>query len=373
MIDRLIADRATEFPITRTRTFLAHAAFCPLPARVAAAVADAATQLSLHGQASFVEDAIENGSRASAGRMLGCAPADVAYVANTSTGMSLVSSGFRLRPGDNIVLSAGDFPAVSNPWTYAAKQQGATVRTVDAWAGELLDAVDDDTRAVVVSTVHYATGRLLPDLRSTARILRERGILVVIDAIQTLGTMPFDVEHLDVVVADGHKWLLAPKGAAIMYVSQSAAARIEPPILGWRNMTAERQYAPGLDFADGARRFEAGSLNILGMAGMDAAVSMFNEIGQAAVWARLRSLIADITDVLGEYGLEIPPPETPLICVPMAVDDARSLIAVLESDQISVSLRHDADGSALVRIAPHFYNNDDDVARLAKAIATWRH
>jgi selenocysteine lyase/cysteine desulfurase len=247
------------------------------------------------------------------------------------------------------------------------------VRTVDAWAGELLDAVDDNTRAVVVSTVHYATGRLLPDLRETARQLRERGILVVIDAIQTLGTAPFDVEHLDVVVADGHKWLLAPKGAAIMYVSKDAAARIEPPILGWRNMTSERQYSPGLDFATGARRFEAGSLNILGMAGMDAAVSMFNEIGQAAVWDRLRSLMSDITAVLGEYGLEIPPPETPLICVPMPADDAQSLIAVLESEAISVSLRYDAHGGAVVRIAPHFYNNEDDVAHLAKAIAAWRH
>ncbi|MFI6481522.1 aminotransferase class V-fold PLP-dependent enzyme [Nonomuraea sp. NPDC050663] len=365
MLDRLVKERELEFPITRSRIFMAHAAFSPLPARVAAAVCDLATALAERGQGSFLEDPIERGAREAAGRMLAVPASDIAFVLNTSTGVSLVASAVDWRPGDNVVVAAGDFPSASDPW----RRHGIEVREADVWSGPFLDLVDDRTRAVCVSTVNFASGQAVRGLED----LRERGVLVVVDAIQTLGTQPFDASPYDVVVADGHKWLLAPKGCALMYVSPRAAEQLVPPVVGWRNMTTERPYGPGLDLVAGAGRFEAGSPNVLGIAGMGEALRMFGEVGLDAIEERLAELRSALVTILLKHGLadDAWAPATPLISLPLAQERAESLYRHLEAARISTSVRHDVTGQCYLRFSPHFYNTLDDLARLEEEIGAW--
>lgn len=373
MIDQLRADRATLFPITQSRVFLAHAAFSPLPARVVEAVHSAMQRLSYEGQGGHVEAPLEADARRTVGRFLGAPESDIAFVANTSTGMSLLAASTRWTTGDNVVLTRGDFPAATNAWVKAATQHGAEVRMVDAWQDDLLDHVDGRTRAVVVSTVHFATGAALPRLHSMARELRRGHVMVVLDAIQTLGTGPFTVDDFDAVVADGHKWLLGPKGAAVLYVTPETAELLDPPIVGWRNMTSDKPYGPGIALLPGAARFEAGSPNILGIVGLQAAMELLMEADLEAIERSLDLLRASVTEIVRGHQFVRSDwhPATPLISFPMERDKAQDLYAHLNSKNISVSLREDQERGMHVRISPHFYNDISDLNQLDKAIGDW--
>jgi selenocysteine lyase/cysteine desulfurase len=325
------------------------------------------------GQCGPVEDELERTARHRAARLLQCAPEQVAFVANTSTGISAVASAIPWRPGDNVVVAAGDFPAVTNAWTRLARYGSPTVRVVDAWDDPqaLLAQVDERTRAVALATVNFATGQPLPRLPELAGQLRHRGVLVVVDAIQTLGTRPFAAAPYDVVVADGHKWLLAPKGCALMYVSPQACQVLEPLTVGWRNIVGPERYQPGTSLCEGARRFEAGSPNIVGLSGLAAALELLDRVGLDAVATRLTALRRLVARALDIAEPAHPDGAAPMVCLPVPGSDALRLHERLEH-RVSTSVRRDHRGRTYLRIAPHFYNTEDDIARLGAIYGKWR-
>lgn len=296
-----------EFPQDPNLIYLNHAAVAPWPQRTAEAVRRFAEENVREGAAHYPRWMTqEQGLRRQLQVLLNApSPDTIALVKNTSEAISFVAGGLPWRPGDNIVSSNEEFPSNRIPWE-ALKTRGVSLREA-ALAGSdhpeeaLFDLVDDHTRLLAVSSVQYASGLRL-DLARIGEFCRARGILFLVDAIQSLGALRLDVQECDAdfVMADGHKWLLAPEGLGVFYVSARGQEQLAPTQFGWHMVEQPGDYANrDWSIARSARRYECGSPNMLGIHALSASLSLLLDIGipgiEAAILAHAGRLI-DLID-----------------------------------------------------------------------------
>ncbi|SVD46103.1 uncharacterized protein METZ01_LOCUS398957, partial [marine metagenome] len=207
-----------EFPVKANRIFFDHAKVSPLPRRVCDAVN------------AFTEDACEYGTknykawmtevdrvRKQFARLINGDIDEVAFVKNTSEGISIVANGIDWKTGDNVVIPDIEFPANVYPW-WNLKRFGVETRMVKAKDGrilldDLIGQVDERTRVISVSSVECNSG-FRNDLNQIGAFCKERNILFCVDAIQSLGILRMDVkrDNIDFLAADGHKWMLSVEG-----------------------------------------------------------------------------------------------------------------------------------------------------------------
>lgn len=302
-------------------------------------------------------------------------PEDIALVKNTSEGLNLVASGLEWKPGDAVVLPAGEFLSNALPWR-ALGERGVEVREVAFEPADpeavLIDALDDRTRLLAVSSVRYDSGIRI-DLQRLARAAHACGALVCVDAIQELGALEMDVGQLDVdfLVAGAHKWLLAPEGLGVFWSAPRARARLRQTQHGWRmweDMFSFRQ--PRAQPPDSGRRFEPGTLNMAGIHALDAAVGLLLEIGPGSVaealLARSRRILAGLKDL---PGIRIETPDAAgrhggITSFVPSQRPAPELVKRLASRGIHAAARGPA-----VRLSPHFYTPLEQIDRALEAIA----
>src|ERR1022692_4263822 len=221
--------RQYEFPVTREKIFLGHAGVCPLPRRVAQAISDCAAGGTLGDQEAFVMHRL-NDARQAGAKILNCQPDEVSLVGPTSLALSFVAAGLSFRQGDNILIYHDDYPSNVYPWM-ALAERGVEVRLLNTRGlgvirpQDVMGQVDENTRLVALASCHFISGYRI-DYQAVGKFLRERGILFCLDAIQTLGAFPTTVEHVDLLAADAHKWLLGPCGAGVLYVRGTVQGRI---------------------------------------------------------------------------------------------------------------------------------------------------
>ncbi|HXF09172.1 MAG TPA: aminotransferase class V-fold PLP-dependent enzyme, partial [Desulfuromonadaceae bacterium] len=275
--------RHREFPVTREKIFLAHAGVCPLPRRVAAAIADCAAQATLGDQEAFMLHRLQDARQLGA-RLLNCQPEEIALVGPTSLALSFVAAGLRFRRGDNIVIYHDDYPSNVYPWM-AMAQWGVEVRLLNTRGlgvirpRDVMGQVDENTKLVALASCHFISGFRL-EHAEIGKYLRERGILFCLDAIQTVGAFPATVEHVDFLAADAHKWMLGPCASGLLYVRKELQEKLTPPIYGWHNVRNPNFVAQErIEFKKDARKFEAGTQNLLGLVGMIASMELTLEIG----------------------------------------------------------------------------------------------
>ena len=276
--------RHREFPVTRDKVYLAHAGVCPLPRRVADAMVECAQAGTTGDQeAQFYPQAI-SGSRKLAARLLQCDPGEIALVGPTSLGLAMVAVGLELPRGDNVVIYADDYPSNVYPWL-ALAERGVEVRSVQtAELGRItldnvLEQVDARTRFVSLASCHFIAG-LRIDIDAIGRALHERHILFCVDGIQTVGAFPTSLRYVDFLAADAHKWMLGPCAAGILYVRREVQDRLKPTLLGWHNVECPDFVAQEvLRLRRDARRYEVGTHNLFGVAGMNAALEILLEVG----------------------------------------------------------------------------------------------
>ena len=232
--------RQHEFPVAREMVFLAHGGDCPLPRRVAEAISKYALQCACGDQEKFVYPMVLNEGRRLASQLLSCQPEEIAFVGPTSLALSFLASGLKFRKNDNILIYFDDYPSNVYPWT-AMAEQGIEVRLMNVRGlgvirpKDVIGQVDENTRLVALASCHFISGYRI-DFNAIGKALRERNILFCLDAIQTLGAFPTSAEHVDLLAADSHKWLLGPCGAGLMFVRLSVQDRLTPPVYGWNNV-----------------------------------------------------------------------------------------------------------------------------------------
>lgn len=366
-----------ELPVTERLAYLNHAAVAPLPRRAVERMTAMAEDVSRTGDQHWADRNRETERvRGLAAQLLGARdPREVSFCENTSTGLSAIAEGFTdWQPGDNVVGAHLDFPSNVYPWMRLA-DYGAEYRQVPERDGridddELISRIDGRTRMVALSWVQYASGYRC-NLARIARACRERGALVVVDVIQGLGALELDVERdlVDVAVASAHKWLLGPEGIGLLYVSDRVVERLRPIRSGWRSMRDQANWTEfRVEFNEGAKRFESGTLNAYGITALGASLEILLEAGKAEVERRVLALTERAAAGLAERGFRLissrEPGETSGIVTAVhprhAADD---LVRRLAEKGVGVAAR-----AGRFRVSPHFYNTEEEVDRMLAAL-----
>lgn len=366
--------RRQEFPVCRDRIFMAHAAVCAMPQRVAQAMSDCAFEGTTDDQEKFVGQLLYR-TREKTAEILGASIREIALVGPTSLGLSYVAAGLDFEPGDNVICYFEDYPSNVYPWL-ALRAKGVEIRYVEPDSlgrircEDVMAKVDERTRLVALASCHFISGWRI-DVDTIGKALHDRGVLFCLDAIQTVGAFPTSVEHVDFLAADAHKWMLGPCSAGIFYVKQELQDQLKPLVFGWHNVECpDFVAADRIELKQDARRYEAGTHNLAGIAGMKAAFDMLTEVGIGNISRELlrkRKLIADQLlsadwNVIGHDA-----PETNqggMLSAQKSGTDLQALHQQLADENITLSLRTDRNGEHYLRFSPHFYNTDDEIDRV---------
>ena len=159
--------------------------------------------------------------------------------------------------------------------------------------------IDSKTKLLAISSVQFSNGFRI-DLKKVGKLCKQKNVLLCVDAIQSLGVIPMDVKEykIDFLSADAHKWLLGPEGIGIFYCRRELAERLTPPLVGWRSVQNEFDFDhPDFRLKTDALRFEEGSMNVMGILGLGAAIELLLEVGvknitERTFWGWERSLSA---------------------------------------------------------------------------------
>ena len=372
-----------RMPVATNWAYMDHAAVAPLPAptrdvvvrwsQEAAEVGD----LAWPGWAERVEAV-----RALVARLLGATEQEIAFVHNTTTGIGLVAEGLDWREGDNLVTLANEFPSNQYPWMNLATR-GVEVRRVEVpdqrvEVDRLLDQCDARTRLISVSWVGYASGWRI-DLAELVDQAHRRGVLVFLDAIQGMGVFPLNVSAVpvDFLAADGHKWMLGPEGAGVLYVRAEQLDRLRPTGVGWNSMRQAYDFARiAWDLRPTARRFEGGSQNMVGVLALGASLQLLSDMGLSTTASAVADQVLHVTDYacarLQEVGVSVQSHRdgarrSGIVTFDVPGLDLEQLRRACLAAGVVLSCR----GGGL-RISPHAYTNSDDVQRLLDVICAAR-
>lgn len=365
-------------PVTERFVFLNHAALAPVPSTAADRVAEAVRGQAETGDLLWPERqrGIEAARRDAARLLGGVEPSSIAFTVNTSVALSMVAEGLDWQAGDNVVTADCEYPSNVYPWMnlerHGVELRLAPEREARVDPEDLFARVDGRTRVLALSWVQYATG-FRSDLARIGRFCRERDVLFVVDAIQGLGALRLDAAagHCDVVAAAAHKWLLGPEGVAILHLGPRVLERLRPIHAGWRSMRHMFEWDRfDVDWNEGALGFEAGTLNAIGILSLGASLELLLEAGPEAIEARVLALAKRLGEGLGEAGFTLYSPweegeRSGIVSVLHPEREARALAAHLEEHGVRAAHR-----AGRLRLAPHFYNSEEEVDRVVELLAT---
>jgi len=308
-----------------------------------------------------------DGLRAKLGRLIHAAPDDIAFMANASWALAHLLNGLDWREGDEVVTAEGEF---SNHLYVAEHLTRRGVKCIRCGYEEVLESLTPRTRLVMLSTVNYSTG-YRARIDEIAAELRRRGILFYLDATQSLGALRLDFGSVrpDLLAVDCYKWMLAPNGAAFMAVSPELRQRLAPLAIGWRSHHEWRRVDSlheGMpEFSATAEKYEAGMLASLPLCALEASVDLMLATGPENIEQRVLALAGLVRERLRALGGEpLPYDDSAIAAVRFPGKDASALAVELKKHGVIVSARH-----GLLRVSTHFYNNEEDIARLASAIS----
>lgn len=367
-----------EFPLAEELIYLNHAAVAPWPLRACNAVKEFAEQNTQFG-AYYYPDWLkkENELRGQFQALLNAPSSDdIALVKNTSEALSFVAYGLDWNDGDNIVSTNEEFPSNRIPWQSLAGR-GVEFRQADlngtsAPEEALFALVDNNTRLLTVSSIEFASGLRL-DLEKIGRFCKANGILFCIDAIQSLGAVEFDVQayQADFVMADGHKWMCGPEGLGVFYTHPTARAQLQLTQFGWHMVKHIHNYEnKPWEVHPGAKRFECGSPNMLGIHALSASLSLLLETGMDHVEAAVIGNADRLAEgIMQNERLELISHRTRKLKSGIVVFRHKTLSNKLLFEQLQACGIVCALRGQGVRFSPHFYHSVKDIERVLDSLS----
>ena len=368
-----------QMPVVKRWAYFDHAAVAPLPDPAQRALEIWSREAASEGDVVWNEwtQRVE-GVRALAASQIGADSSEIALVPNTTAGIGLVAEGFPWKSGDNVVTLANEFPSNLYAWMNLQSQGVATRRVEMSGAAVDVDriaaACDDRTRIVAISWVGYATGYRI-DPAELAQVAHNHGALLLLDAIQGWGVFPLDVARakVDFAVADGHKWLLGPEGAGLLYLRHEHLDLLRPTRVGWNSVTQRFDYDNiKLDFRPDAARYEGGSTNIAGFLALGMSLQLLDDFGLSNVNSPIAERILVLCDIacgrLEEVGAVIvsdreAKARSGIVSFELPGRDAASVRRVCLKHGVVLSCR-----AGCLRISPHAYNDEGDIEQLVDAV-----
>lgn len=369
---------AEVFPILRKWDFFNHAAVSPLPRPATQALRTFADQAESDTYliGTWYRD-IER-LRVLSAKLLNCHRDEIAFVKNTGEGLSIVAAGIDWKPGDRIITTGVEYPANIYPWMEQCRRHGCELvlvpeetdadgRRVVPREKILREASHPKTRLVTLSHVEYASGQR-HDLATIGAACREQGKFFCVDAIQSVGVIPVDVQsmHIDFLSADGHKWMLGPEGAGIFYCRRELIDSLPPLTIGWMNVINAMDYGHyDYTLKPNAGRYECGSYNVPGLLAMKGALEVLADVGIDAIARRIRELGDHLIMRLQSKGYQIVSPRAEeqwsgIVSFSSSVHPHEPIVTRLRKEHhTEISLRE-----GRLRCSPHFYNTIEQLDRL---------
>ena len=317
--------------------------------------------------------------REGAARLLHCHSTQVAIVGSASEILGQLPMLLQPRSKSKILVVSSDFPAITRPWLRLATQKSHKLHFVDDQptrdlTDTLIEAIDERTSVVAVSSVQYATGSVVNVSRLRRRTL-EVGANLIVDATQAAGAIRVDAAawDADAVVASGYKWLGGHGGVAIAIMSPRLLGQI-PPLLGWMGASNPFEFdATSVSLADDARRYTQSTMSYVSMAGLVVAVDQLLSVGIARIEAHARSLATMLVRDASKYGWQPfrnvgdPAASPHIISLARAHESMQPIVEELHRENIVCGTR-----GGRIRISLAAYNDAGDVNSLIEALARVR-
>ncbi|MDP6405998.1 MAG: aminotransferase class V-fold PLP-dependent enzyme [Alphaproteobacteria bacterium] len=319
-------------------------------------------------------------------RLVNCSAQEIAVVENATRAWDMAFYALNLGPGDRILTAAAEYASNYIAYLQVARRTGARVEAVPSdetgqiSLAALEESIADDVKLIAITHVP-TNGGLVNPAAAVGRLARQAGIPFLLDACQSVGQMPIDVEAIgcDMLSATGRKYLRGPRGTGFLYVRKELIQKLEPPFLDLHS-------AQWVDFENfvirpDARRFENWESYVAGRAGLAVAVEYALEWGLEAIYARVQALAGELRQKLAtipglslhDQGVE----QCGIVSFAVADSDHEELMAALGAKAINVSvsprnytrLDMQARGlDSLVRASVHYYNDEDEIDRFFAAL-----
>lgn len=364
-----------------------HAAVSPIPRCSADAMRHFLEQAETSGDFCWPQwSATASHLRILASDLIHCESEEIALVPNTTFGINVVANAYPWSSckNPNVVVLENEFPSNLLPW-WELQKRGVEIRMVSVDPTGIVDldrlreAIDASTRIVSVSWVGYASGYRL-DLEKICAIAKSKGAKVFLDAIQGLGVFPCDVSNLpiDYLAADGHKWMLGPEGAGILYIRKDELEVLEPMMLGWNSLASAHLFrSEDRKLKRDASRYEGGSANHVGQIGMEASLRLLLELGANQTKSPVATAVLENAAVIEESlrrsgatiyrDCRLAQQKGSLLSGIISFSfpdwDPLTLRQALIRHKVMLSVRH-----GRLRIATHAYNDTSDIERLSHTI-----
>jgi len=390
--------RKEEWPVLETMTFLDAACVSFAPQRTVKAVKAFADMTAVQEEANssahhIAMDSLRHKAYDEATKLLNADPEEIALVESTSHGLNIAAQGIELQDGDNIITTNLEFIQVALPWCVMRKDKNIDIRVCKTednrfTAKDFASLVDDKTKLIVMSTLEWCNG-WQTDLKELGDYCKEKGVYLVVDAVQQLGVTKIDTKacHIDILTAGGHKWLNSPYGTGVLYVNKETLPKLKQSYAGYLNTTVpeggwgaywENPAAPSVNnwtFDNTARKFEiGGTSNYTGAIALGESLALVNEIGIENIEKRVREIAVYCMDRIEEIGGTLITHRDPGhfggIVIARLYDDLdvdRMILKKLHARRIFIAQRF-TDFIGGFRISCQYFNNEKDIDTMIDAM-----
>ena len=365
-----LLDYRERFPILAETTYLINHSLGAMPAAAEERLLEYARAWNTRGVRAWEEGWWEMSLTVGdqIGRLIGAPPCSVSMHQNVTLAEAVVVSCFDFRgPRRRIVYEEGNFPSVR--YLYQAQERRGADIVVAADDEGVVEAIDERTLLVPVTHVLFKTGEI-QHVEAIVAKAHDEGALVVLDAYQSVGSVPLDVTALgvDFAVGGSVKWLCGGPGAGWLYVRPDLAATLEPTVTGWQAHARPFEFEPEQDYADGAARFLTGTPNVPALYAATAGYDVVEEVGVERIRERSMEQTALLVELLGEEGFQVGSPHDPELRGGTVVARPPNFERVgrgLGERGVICDWRPDVG----LRLGPHFFNTDDELRFAVEQIA----
>jgi cysteine desulfurase/selenocysteine lyase len=331
------------------------------------------------------EESLENVYRVAAS-LIGCKHDEIAFIENATRAWDMAFYSLRFRPGDRILTAQAEYASNYIAYLQVAARTGASVEVVpdDEYGQVSVEALRAmlDERVKLISITHVPTsGGLVNPAAEIGKIARQAGITYLLDACQSVGQMPIDVNQIgcDILSTTGRKYLRGPRGTGLLYVRRGLIEQLEPPFLDLHaaRWVERERYEIRRD----ARRFENWESYYAGKMGLGAAINYALEWGLENIWQRVSKLGDLLRSSLSDLGFikirDLGAVRCGIVTFEVIGKPATEVKHKLLENRINVSvslpeytlLDMSARGlSALVRASVHYYNSEEEIGRFCRAL-----
>jgi cysteine desulfurase / selenocysteine lyase len=374
-----------DFPALHKMTFFGSAGVGPLPRVAMVAMQRYSRELRVDfSPAAWKDDPISEACSLAAD-MVNAFPEDIVVTTSASSGINLFAGAVNWKKRDNIVISSHDYPQNAFPWIHQANKHGTELRVVPFHdeadcLSEMIAAIDQKTRVLAISHVEYATG-FRNDLTSLAKAVHKAGGMICVDASQSMGVIPIDVQamDIDVLATSGEKWLCGPLGTGFAYIRQDLAGSLQPATIDYGDITAsahhkvwdalvsgKKQTMDDAPLPRNAQRFQPDGLSPVSIKGLSSSLSYMLELGKENVLDRITYLVAHLIKRLQESNIGIISSTEPenlagivTASVPYDLSNPKETRKLIQKLQHARIVAHPRAGG--LRLSVHFFNTEEEI------------